>query len=195
MKVNELRIGNLVNVCDNDEILTGVFKSGVNFGEHGYCANIPGFIKPIPLTEEWLVKFGFKYSKRAEVWYFGENPVTKDWMITIKWIDGEEYPFYENGHFKVKYVHQLQNLYFALTGEDLELKQSLKQKKMKWIYTEKKLPPLNIYVLVSLRCGNNVLVDTMAYNGRYWVDRNGKISLLKVKYWMLKPKPVSLENW
>ena len=30
--------------------------------------------------------------------------------------------FYKNGYFIIKYVHQLQNLYFALTGEELTIK-------------------------------------------------------------------------
>ena len=33
----------------------------------------------------------------------------------------KSYPFYINGYHEIKYVHQLQNLYFALTGEELEI--------------------------------------------------------------------------
>jgi len=85
------------------------------------------FMSPIPLTEEWLVKFGFNQKT-----YFDT--------------DGCEYYEFKNGSFKiynseyseefhvdfnvsdgcsvhVKTVHQLQNLYFALTGEELTLKQ------------------------------------------------------------------------
>ncbi len=56
------------------------------------------FIRPIPLTEEWFC------------WNFNMNyePDNGD---------------YSKAQVELKYVHQLQNLYFALTGEELELKQ------------------------------------------------------------------------
>ena len=62
MKANELRIGNLVNTTDNK--LTGVtdiivdkdFKDSY-FWCYGYNEDD---VKPIPLTEKWLLKFGFK---------------------------------------------------------------------------------------------------------------------------------------
>jgi hypothetical protein len=81
-------------------------------------------LNPIPLTEEWLTKFGFEKDKRSadyvQVYYFGENPVTNDWMISLK-NTGKGF-FYRNSHFSVNYVHQLQNLYFALTKEELTIK-------------------------------------------------------------------------
>src|SRR5690606_38180140 len=83
-------------------------------------------IKPIPLTEEWLLKFGFSRSDKGSVsaqFNLGINPVTNDNMIQLIWLKNlmttgyslDGFPFYTNGHFKINYVHQLQNLYFALT--------------------------------------------------------------------------------
>lgn len=68
----------------------------------------------IPLTEEYISKFGFEISNK-KTWlktsgvYPGQIDVelTKDFCLT----------FFGS---KIKYVHQLQNLYFALTGEELE---------------------------------------------------------------------------
>jgi len=72
------------------------------------------FIEPIPITEEWLLKFGF--SK------IGENFDLKGfciWWSTIV----KEYHFRINGSgIHLKHIHQLQNLYHALTGEELTLK-------------------------------------------------------------------------
>lgn len=82
---------------------------------------------PIPLTEEWLLKFGFEQRNGITIW-----------MKTIQYHD-ENYPvtlqFTNNGTAMqiarlgigsacapCEYVHQLQNLYFALTGEELCLK-------------------------------------------------------------------------
>ena len=85
--------------------------------------------EPIPLTEEILLKFGFK-EVEGERWCdtheeFEEcnyyclgafkiyyNPETD------KFEDDSLYDFNVN----LKYVHSLQNIYFALTGEELTFK-------------------------------------------------------------------------
>lgn len=89
-------------------------------------------LKPIPLTEEWLLTFGFQKEDQGSVsvqFHYGENPVTKDHLISLIWIKDyksnnnalEGFPFYRNGHFTIKTVNHLQNLYFALSGEELTL--------------------------------------------------------------------------
>ncbi|MGI9582628.1 hypothetical protein ACR1PO_15640 [Chryseobacterium sp. RRHN12] len=83
-------------------------------------------ISAIELTEDWLLKFGFliDYMNKDILIcaYYGNNPVTKDYILELKNV-GDGW-FYRNGYFKMKYVHQLQNLYFALTGEELKIKES-----------------------------------------------------------------------
>jgi hypothetical protein len=145
MKASELRIGNLIygiyeNIEDEVDQKSENVKDIVNFIGYDPWDNffwVEGTInaefyesfEPIPLTEEWLVRFGF-YKREGSVcdsFYIGTNPVTKDWMFDIVWLKNmmdysyEDYPFYRNGYFKIQYVHHLQNLYFALTGEELKL--------------------------------------------------------------------------
>ena len=81
----------------------------------------PKLAEPIPLTEEWLVKFGFEeidgfltldlgsFSGARFIFWYGDvlNLFCKSDMMLSK---------------QIKYVHQLQNLYFALTGEELTIK-------------------------------------------------------------------------
>ena len=95
--------------------------------------------QPIPLTEEWLLKFGFKES--IHNWfglkYFTEceehveemkieyNIVSNrlaiyDAIEETDMVNILSYPIYTAK--KIQYVHQLQNLYFALTGEELTSK-------------------------------------------------------------------------
>ena len=81
--------------------------------------------QPLPLTEEWLLKFGFEY---LQVDYFSHrNSFQLDSNLgfviwgrietgLFLYIDGNE------GGEVIKYVHQLQNLYFALTGKELPIK-------------------------------------------------------------------------
>ena len=75
-------------------------------------------LEPIPLTEEWLLKFGFKED--------GHYNSAKRWMGIFN------QPLIQcNGYFtipnyfstEIKYVHTLQNLYFALTCEELTIKE------------------------------------------------------------------------
>ena len=75
----------------------------------------------IPLTEEWLLKFGlekldidlYKIDNEYFILFFNETYyiADEDWK-NKKRIIGKG----------LIYVHQLQNLYFALTGEELTLK-------------------------------------------------------------------------
>jgi hypothetical protein len=122
MIATELRIGNLVYNRHNEIYIVNEntfqdFRYPKMDGNYGYSG--------IPLTEEWLLKAGFKtrVTINHSVQYFkGENPITNDWLFDILWLEGYSEPFYRNGFHKIKYVHQLQNLYFVLTCEELEVK-------------------------------------------------------------------------
>ena len=76
-------------------------------------------IEPIPLTEEWLLKFGFKKRKNRHLFHW-ENKI-----VISEYKDEFENFFYPKTGYdirfsnEIKYVHQLQNLYFALTGAEL----------------------------------------------------------------------------
>jgi hypothetical protein len=119
IKANDLRLGNWVkNDCDDK-----LFR--VDAVDILTCYNDNDWLLPIPLTPELLVKAGFtKHLSSDKVLYHffkGENPVTHDWLIDLNWIIGREYPFYKNGYHEIKYLHQLQNLFYSLTGEELEV--------------------------------------------------------------------------
>jgi hypothetical protein len=112
MDAKELRIGN--------HILNDGFADEIH---HGYEIDdaIHQF-EPIPITEEWLLKYGFEHDQDQEIWNH-EN-------ICISYIS--DYPMrgfklYANHEYEIgapfKYVHQLQNLYFALTNQELIIEQ------------------------------------------------------------------------
>jgi hypothetical protein len=78
----------------------------------------------IPITKDLIERFGFE--KRVTVghsiqYFIGINTITNDWLFDILWQDSQEFPFYRNGFFKIKYVHRLQNLFSCLTGQELVL--------------------------------------------------------------------------
>jgi hypothetical protein len=131
MTSNELRIGNYVEIdnpkhwsnlkdipvcvnaisCDNffDDYQTISVK---NNNDLTYNQLIK-FIKPIPLTEEWLGKLGFIRNEK-DMFLFTKN---MDLIIL-----GCENDYNGLWHGRIESVHQLQNLYYALTNEELIIK-------------------------------------------------------------------------
>ncbi len=75
----------------------------------------------IPLTEEILLKAGAKdgsVSGGYEIEIDDEHALALDAGELVIWCNDSFY----NINTHKKYVHQLQNLYFALTGNELEIK-------------------------------------------------------------------------
>jgi len=123
MTANELRIGNLVSDRGFFEMeVSAIFKDEVylDFEENeGVVWEVnEKDLQPIPLTEEWLLKFGFVLHDDDNFWFYKHGLdfcVTKDKGSFFVWImDGD--------FVEIISVHQLQNLYFALTNEELTIK-------------------------------------------------------------------------
>ncbi len=115
MEVKELRIGNLVQNSN------GIFEIST------LITDITLVCKPILLTEEWMVKFGFK--KQENFWGDADR-----YQGMYSWeLDDNICLFQQNfkneikllgySNTKIEYVHQLQNLYYALTNKELTIKQ------------------------------------------------------------------------
>ena len=149
MKANELRIGNLVSItCEakkdvadtchldylselaRDYFIIGNFSTdeiNVFIGKELIEFSLSE-IEPIPLTAEWFEKCGGRIGGeqvlfismpkiKAEL-HFEMKPYGN--VVVLKSDFGEFVPE------DIKYVHQLQNLYFALTGEELTIKEDTK---------------------------------------------------------------------
>jgi hypothetical protein len=106
MKATELRIGNWVS----DEYADGSrYKTKVNIEQIEYPHNC----QPIPLTEDILLKCGFRVTTFDGLPWYEKECLTLDFMF-----DFERHDASTN---RVHHVHQLQNLYFALTSEELNV--------------------------------------------------------------------------
>jgi len=117
MKAEELRIGNWVRIKDVPTTNEWQVESIGNLQQvAGRLWSIEE-LEPIPLTEEWLVKFGFE--KNDGIWEHEESM----WSCEISG-DDDSFNFKRLGLdipcIEIFYVHTLQNLYFALTGEELQ---------------------------------------------------------------------------
>lgn len=126
MKAQELRIGNLVkydNRIFEIDSIAKVFPT-LNTDEFGIGVVDYNNIEPILLTEEWLFRFGFDktYELRKNIYCLKEYKAIiyfyKNSRIDLK-IGGYEFKDKDRKQKRYEYVHQLQNLYFALTGEEL----------------------------------------------------------------------------
>jgi hypothetical protein len=145
MKPNEFRIGNYFHPCSENPVSgaiipnTGIFfrVGSVNkFGEveviepkHQTVSLITKNISPIPLTEKILDNCNFEkhltagnnkaafYSYRYSIseyielaWYSAEGRLKLQTKLSGFSID-----------FDIQYLHQLQNLVFALIGKELKI--------------------------------------------------------------------------
>ena len=132
MKANELRIGNIICSKGTDE--TGIYIIEVIYKDYclGKYEKITHRVrqcfdgmKGIPLTEEWLLKLGFEFYEGEMI---GTMSMNDNWTLGLFKINawGNGWLFYWDDKFdnRLQYVHQLQNLYFALTGNELEIMES-----------------------------------------------------------------------
>jgi hypothetical protein len=95
-------------------------------------------LKPIPLTEDWLLRFGFVKNDYKYVYSLNSSNFVEaifnydlegndafDFFIKQTSIDGGEYiqdlVLINTSYY---FVHQLQNLIFALTQKELEIKET-----------------------------------------------------------------------
>lgn len=134
MIVTELRIGNYIDAILQGKITRVEYidsRDGIIGSSDFSDRPIEDFL-PIELTEEWLLKLGFDKKEDGSVscqYHIGNNPLTHDYVVSLVWLkrlpnyELEGFPFYRNGHHTIKNVHQLQNLYFALTGQELTIKE------------------------------------------------------------------------
>lgn len=134
MKPQELRIGNKIwRPCCYDEVLeireNGIIgldslRGLISFGE----------IEPIPITEELLLKIGFKKDRNGYFYYRDYND-----ELSIRFSSNYTSIEYANLHFNPEdvtetnygsslefpntlHLHTLQNIWYLLTGKELEIK-------------------------------------------------------------------------
>ena len=115
MKIQELRIGNYIQrngIACTVELINGETDDVYFLGKDFYSNSNVRYIEPIHLNQDWLFKFGFKmyeFDNKANQFRF------KDRLIVYR--DGFLYDY--GTSVKLEFVHQLQNLHFALTRTEL----------------------------------------------------------------------------
>ena len=121
MLATELRIGNIVKnnkprYKDNILVIESIgYNDKVNifYREYPICD-----LEPITLTEEWLLKLGFEKPTNEKPYHFKISAVEflhSEYQNQLKCFNGNMPLFSMN----CEYVHQLQNIFFALTNKEL----------------------------------------------------------------------------
>jgi hypothetical protein len=140
MRLEELRLGNLVRIDESDTSfeVNGINTYALSIKDQTEDVWIENYcFCPILLTEEWLIKFGFE----KVIYESDETGYSNDYELEIKGVglisysddfscalfgskesSKDELGFLPNWD-NCKHVHSLQNLYFALTGEELKIKE------------------------------------------------------------------------
>lgn len=128
MKKSDLRVGNLIHSKDyyyNIEVET-ISDEGINHGwqPDGECVdkrdkyeNLIG----IDLTKDWLIYFGFKYLESG--WFVKE--ILNSAVVELSFnlyefkiaIDTKHHQSIFETH--IRYVNELQNLFYSLIGDEL----------------------------------------------------------------------------
>jgi hypothetical protein len=121
IKPNELRLGNIARVAN----ITGIVKTLYSDGEVEMSFSpeyeyIYEDLHPIPLTHELLELYGVKESGFAFSAGLFELPTVGHQLHYDAGI--YTYSYYDKQLRDVEFLHQVQNLYFALTGEELTIK-------------------------------------------------------------------------
>ncbi len=122
MIIQELRIGNYIqsnygeskgqSIKVSFDLMITLLHTGIDQ------------LEPIPLTEQWLKDFGFEvgYDDRKTDKHLGVREYKKDGLSIHFMSSGSIFAYWLEEDilsFKAE-AHTLQNLYFALTGKELE---------------------------------------------------------------------------
>ena len=141
MKSEELRIGNLVLDTELNKVveITMIGKKGISCFALTYDSKKEDYIysskiEPIPLSEEWVLKFGFEKKVKEDndsnlitTYHLGTPNAyfvfEDDWSLAIA--DSEDSYEYGWNYLAPRKeltdkVHLLQNIFYFLTGQELQ---------------------------------------------------------------------------
>lgn len=134
INLNELRLGNYVSDDENKVVKICRLESdnyvkfnGNNSGslyvlEELTVTNSTPYvlsktINPIPITEQWLLDFGFNQTRKNGHFLSFTHNISGH----LIYLDNNIFFFSLVGKHKLQYIHELQNLFFAFYKEELTL--------------------------------------------------------------------------
>jgi hypothetical protein len=112
MNANDFRIGNIITEGDDKGPVTvwGIKPDSRNHVMVNDCEI--EIINPVKLTEDWINKLGFKWTPASQTFWNREWHIAKEGFVYFFKVGGTR-------KVRINHVHQLQNLYYSLTGNEL----------------------------------------------------------------------------
>lgn len=129
MNIKELRIGNYLSFPVVNGEGTKEYANGKVTGIKQQCVYINGIrvplrsVLPIPLTEEWVFRFVYSDKDFNEDEYEAEAYQLSDFILLEVSFGDKVFRYKDFVLPYPQYVHQLQNLFFALKGVELRIKE------------------------------------------------------------------------
>lgn len=121
VNTSELRRGNWIAYKGNPFKVVEIYENRIsaNFSDQSFSERA---FDPISLSPEWLEKLGFVKTSRYAVGAGSYHTYDLGKMYLLA--QSDKWVFHD---FSVQYVHQLMNLYHALTGTELVIDQTKNQ--------------------------------------------------------------------
>jgi hypothetical protein len=136
IEVKELRIGNLYLTNENSQVVV----KGINTEKESVISYLPGSsqlyhpilfgdLLPIMVTEDKVLELGFKFFEEVGKKRFFQIDNQSTYGILFDDLKLCFYYYHDREGYTIllcedpffKYVHHIQNLYFALTGQEVPL--------------------------------------------------------------------------
>jgi hypothetical protein len=118
------RIGNLIlidnkpcriNLVNNDPAFSETPCIGYDSkGDTGYERCSSDRVQPAPVTELDMRNFDIKFGNQIKLAYHKSDPT----IFTMNFTNSDDHSG-NNLHAEIRHIHVLQNLYFALCGEEM----------------------------------------------------------------------------
>lgn len=142
LSAKNFRIGNIVKAKTTSDEFNIVKEIGFSDEQRGYYLRLEtvnhgvwlehngeNLILGIPITEKWLVNLGFEKDNNGSYWidlqthYLELIPSNGYWYPTYVQVPEMSHePDQRVSTNRIEFVHELQNLFFAITGSELEFK-------------------------------------------------------------------------
>ena len=122
MKIQDFRIGNYIS-DDGDfatiELINGEMEEITYKGPKIYLTENLLYINPLDINEDSLTKIGFtkKFENKFNTSFMFndiEYHIPKHGM-------NNSFLFYKRISFKIKYIHELQNIYYLIKGHEITI--------------------------------------------------------------------------
>lgn len=127
IKADDLKLGNYVKVANEYACITCISQEGIscNSDTAAYVFEEFDDIDPIPLSPAILEKCGFEQMEAPRIYGLARYRYYVDcgWFYVLSDSDDEVLL-----NDEIEYLHQLQNLYYALTTTDLPVNLKIEKK-------------------------------------------------------------------